>query len=362
MNEIEIINKFLNLFLQFKCVICGEFPRKMGYCHKHYDYNNITKIQNNFNDMLVIYYDTNNDKQFDKIINEYIKPLRVQICETRRSLYDNIKITKNHNIIKKQAYLSNLVNKKYKLDDIASMIDEKNKILYINYDDILNYINECIDKYLSEYDMWNKLNDDEKMDIIKSNAKEYNYIQNTYYNESNKVSFLKIKLLVYELEYINKWGKIKCLINNNNICISELIKTCDKILYISDEYNISINNTTYRTDIYIIIKTKDDLSIELCIELDECKHFYGITISDIYKDMYCFKNGISLMRYYCKSSNFCEIDTHNICKFINDIYESCMPKYYFADKYIKHKKKLFNNKKVLDISNELSEYMKKLKN
>jgi hypothetical protein len=392
MNDIEIINNFLKLFNQMTCVICDNPSRKLGYCNDHYDIIVINKIQTTFNNMILRHLKDDKTKishnvdvinqciksdtvstytdcdmiQYLKrtdvlIFKNYISPLKKKITSQIKLLQSNLVIKNNHQMISVQAYLSNLINLKYDFSDPCKLYDSTNQIIHIDYEDMLKYINECMDNYIFEEDIeWDNLTDSEIECKVISNAHENNYFKQLY-NESNKMIFLKIKLLEQDIDYLSRRGYIKCQINNNHICTSKLIQNCDKLLYISMEYNIIINKTTYRCDMYVVVRTKRNKALELCIEIDEDHHFFGIIESDILKDIFIIKNGMSMMRYYCKSNKFNDNDLKIIIDFINNIYESDMPRYYFSLKYLNHKKKLLNNKKkrILDLSNDFNKLIVK---
>lgn len=75
-----------------------------------------------------------------------------------------------------------------------------------------------------------------------------------------------------------------------------------------------------------------------CVEIDENHHFtkkYNKE-NDIKKDKYCFKKGISLCRYNCRSMEASAENAEEIKNFLQKIIDTGYPQYYFSDKYIKY--------------------------
>lgn len=336
----------MNIYCK-KCM--NEIIYKFNLCFNHTKNEIISEINN----YITIYYE--NQKEFMNIINE------------KKTLYNN-----NKNILKKYKYSLDYIKKTY-YTNIYNLMGTLNIEDLLEYDNIIkiNYT-EILNKIKTFYD------GEDDFENIKFNK------MNKYYNNfnisNNNLILYENKILsnnIYILKEIFKNKFTDDSISNNTkgnsfICVNSLINNRDimKIIkVIKNEYKLKIYNNMYLYDLYIIIKLKNNLYLDLVIEIDE-KHHYSddvhCQISDIIKDLYCFKNNISLLRIDCKNFDESHLDT--VLTFIYEIYNSCVPIYSLSKKYINYKnnyikkiekeRELYKTIKDIKISNKINEIKK----
>lgn len=379
-DEIKAINNFFNLSSVDKCVDnnkCDKIPKKLGYCYKHFNKDVINNICQKMHDTIQIH-------KLNVNVKKYICEKYITICKEKMEITNNIKKYKS---MIHDAIINNDINfdkqgwLKYSKYSIRSKIyDFDVDDTYFNYYSVLGFIklteiknstaNNChndeYNKKLKKYNinieedqnnefkllkMIEKMNLDVELMKCDSLIKNYNFI-------TSKISCM----VDINLKVINP----TCAINNNVKAITYLINNCKNILMLEDEYSIKMfNKDNVNCDIYMMIKTKNGFIMEMIIEIDGDGHLckqYKYVERDIYRDMYCFKNGISMIRYYCKCNSFENTDGKYLLGFINNLIKNETPVYYFYDKYLQHKDKRRIDKLKNNIEDGQSKINEMLKN
>lgn len=322
----EIFEKYCN---QLKCDICDDYSIIVGTCSKHYKDSILINIKDKIFDNLL-----EEKSNILKLFELYHKLQKIE-NENKQFIKINIKKLKEENkLFTKQKDISNLIINK----DLEKIIQTD-----FNYNKILKNIDEIIENNKQNKKYINKNN---KQYITKIQKINLNELNTKYKNSKNN---RKIILNIYDnIKTQNSEKRKKCsfTIFNNDYLIKELLHIFEsKILYATTELPINIKNHILRYDIYLILYTKNNDLFECIIETDE-KHHYNEekkieNLYDIYKDIYCITNSISLLRI--KTNKLKDNDIEIAKNFINKIIETNYPLYDLGEEYIKIKEKILNN-------------------
>ena len=317
--------QFISLFNRKTCIICEKSSKKHGFCYQHFDKQKIKQIIDNY----------------IKYLSEHVENMETEIMEIQH-LYQS------------------MMNKKMELNEFIRNNSSNNKNLsYIqllfasefektygktDYNDIPKY-----NKLMS----FNVTFSSEKGDELtisdpKYDVSDHNYLYKNndlrakwFMNQSENIKILKNEhfLLMEDIKLISNLTNVTGIVNNNDEIMCRIVqsKIYDHIIYISHEHTIKIMDKNLRYDIYLIIKTSNDSLIEIMIENDDISHYYKNDKYDKYKDIYCIKNGISMCRIDCPSRKITENVINKIIEFIDKIFYTNVPAYYFYDKYINSK-------------------------
>lgn len=314
----EKIKNFLNLFAQNECKICGKFSKKFGFCFEHLE---LEKIKNDFKEILIeARKDGKNSLILIKEIHETTLKIKFKLYTINNELCD---IADNYKF-----YWERFVGEKIK-NDFKMTFDN------IKYKKIIKYV-KTLENNMCEYFGENIIDNE----VLK------NY----------KLYGLERRMLMFNLKFFNNFTNAKMAIDTNAIFIRDFIEDesdiDDNMIYIKEEYPITVNNKNFRYDIFIILRSIKNKLLRVCIEIDENAHFSN-TFDDSHdriKDLYCFEHGISLCRYYCKTRCVTPNDIKNVKRFLKTIVYANFPQYYFSEKYLSHKKEIGINVTLNDIN------------
>lgn len=314
------------------CEKCNKYSDYFGHCIEHYNQSDINKYRKEFLDQLI--KSNKFAAEFIHFHNEYKKILFKHIM--------------NLQTIKKY-YFNNIYTQLNFNDQKASI---KNKEIYIN-NNIINYDN---------------------INIIFENNTSYIIIKNMNINnkrEQNIIILLIFLLNKFKYDTDIYIDLIKCpdnninkntFIGNNNILYNKIYNSnlISNIEYMSVEKTVIIEGHKLRFDLYLIIKTCDFNEnkfkyFELYIETDESHHYTNNDVQnsyDVMKDIYCIRNGISLLRLHMKNNKISENNINLCIFFIYYLINIKSPIYYFPQRYINTKNKYIKNinNKEIDIN------------
>lgn len=352
----------VDFILQIECTECDNLQYKYGLCHEHYSIekcNNVIDILYNLSiyDLFLNKNDINvRLKQIKYMYNEFKTKINKGHLNCQY-LYKET-ITNEFNFLKNYDY-SNLTTISYNniiteylnfdVDELIDLYKNCNSN-FKNFKEIKTYFdnlthdneNEEDNKYLKDLRICNyKLL--HLRQIIKRWKDELIYLLYERKLLKNKRYILN-EIIKYKHD--NNYKKIVGIsVNNLNsyklfryILINDITK---HILMITCEHKIKIHKRSAYCDIYMMIHTLNNICLEAIIEIDEKQHFNTIIIQnkrDIIKDLYAFKNGISLLRI---STNEITNDTlTTVINFINKIVNLQKPCYDINLEYINHKQKI----------------------
>lgn len=353
----------IDFLLKITCSECNNLQCKYGLCHEHYSIEKCNNILNNLYNLTLaeLFLNKNNINVKLKTIKFIFNKFKNKINKgylNCQYLYKET-ITNEFKFLKNYDY-SNLITISY--NDI---IEE-----YLNFDvdELINLYKKCNNNFknLKEiHTYFNKLSNDNietdieyLKDLRICNNKLLELRQIIQKMGNNLIYLLYERKLLKNKKYIlneiikykydNNYQKI-IGININNLNSYKLFRyiltndICKHILILTCEYKIKINKRSLYCDIYMIIRTLNNICLEAIIEIDEKQHFNTTIIPnkrDIIKDLYAFQNGISLLRI---STNEITNDTIiTVINFINKIVNIQKPYYDINSEYIIHKQKILN--------------------
>jgi len=355
----------VDFILQIQCSECNNLQYKYGLCHEHYS---IEKCNN----VLDILY---NLTIYDLFLNKNDINVRLK---TIKYMYNEFKNKINKGYLNCQYLYKETITNEFKF---LQTYDYSN-LTTISYNDIIDeYLNFDIDELI---DLYKNCNSNFK------NIKEIKtYFDNLTYdnkNDENNKYLKDLRICNYKLlhlrQIIKKWEDNliyllyeRKLLKNKRYILNEIIKykhdnnyrkiigmninnlnsyklfrhiltnnITKHILILTCEHKIKINKRNAYFDIYIMIRTKNNMCLEAVIEIDEKQHFNTSILEnkrDIIKDLYTFQKGISLLRI---STNEVTNDTLvTVINFINKIVNLQKPCYDINPKYINHKQKMLKD-------------------
>ena len=360
----------IDFILQILCSECNNLQYKYGLCHEHYSIEKCNEILNMLYNLSIDDLSVNKND-----INVRLKKIKY--------IYKNLKSKINN----KHLNCQNLYNKTITSEYNFLKNFDYSYLIKISYNDImLTYLNFDVNKTITLYkDCDNIFKNSQEIKTYfdnlicnnnnnnNNNKNDNEYLQDLYtctYALFDLRQIIKkykggLIYLLYELKLLknkryilneiikykhdNNYKKIVGMnINNlNSYKLFRYILTNDitkHILMVTCEHKIKINNRTAYYDIYMIIRTLNNICLEAVIEIDEKQHFNSTIIPnkrDIIKDLYSFQKGISLLRI---STNEVTCDTHTIViNFINKIVNSQKPCYDINSEYINHKQKMLKD-------------------
>ena len=301
--------------------------------------------------------------EYSKKINDIDDDLYNYICNQNLDILNNIlNILRN----KKKEYLEIVFKNKNNFLDINNFKKEMEDNLKINifnnYSDLVSYSKKNIDSLFNNnkfkkkfyFDVKNLINIQKYTDLkLKYDYEKSLFILNNY---NNLISIIEnnIKNKLVSKANTKKSKFIKCTTLKDNttnqgkkFAYGKLLSVIeelndDRIKLIFREYKICniIKNENMFFDGMILIKINNNLH-PIIIELDDKTHELlsdsKIRLNDIAKNIFCFKNGISMLRIYTINFN------KNILKKVIDVLEkSKLSKLATENTYENDKKKHFS--------------------
>jgi|688.fasta_scaffold114526_4 hypothetical protein len=326
------MNELKKIFLSNICNECDNYSFRYGMCYNHFKQLNI----NNIIEKIINKY--SNKETYDELL-EIKSEISSNIYRINNEINKNIIKFKSHKyLFQKQRELSNTIKNKNIINNDITIFNYK-----ILIENILEIIKNCKNTNYQEVT--------EKH--ISKNIKNDLNLKNIEYknNVHNKELIRHIIKCMLKKQFI----KNSNVIYNNNILLTKLqnyYKDTKNMIYSTTEFTIDICGHALRYDLYFIIKTNTNDLFEVIIETDE-DHHYNIkrqlgNIYDIYKDIYCFENCISLLRL--KTKKLKQTDINIAINFINEIIKTNFPTYNISNDYIIAKNEILkkSEKKELD--------------
>lgn len=327
------MENFTDLFMRDRCIVdkCNNYIIKFGYCNNHTNNDKINKFILDFTDFIQEICRKNNTEEIEKFYNLQ-KKLNIKIKEITNFIdtelpRKNCHLHKQHllsnKLLKEFASELNYTNLRFDYENILKFIDG------IDYEDITRNSDIAMSNFA--FVCWMKENCTKNIKLhYKMLLAEQKLISN---------------LLIIKNKNLNKYT-VHSSINNNILSHIMNHKIYKHILYITTEHPINLKGIregkSLRTDIYILIKSKDMTILEIFIELDDNGHYTKKSIHtetddhDVYKDIYCLRNGISVCRWKC-GSVINKKDKKGVINYLKKVRSNNFPTYHFTKEYINSK-------------------------